>query len=132
MTTGGSAPQFSQPDLAKVLDGLEVAAMDQLDFGVMGFDNDYVVQIYNRMESSFSGFSPERVLGQHVFVTVAPCMNNYLVAQRFEDAWAADEILDVTLDYVFTFRMRPSSVQLRLLAGPGLKRNYVVVRWSRS
>jgi len=45
-------------------------------------------------------------------VDVGPCTNNYLVAQRFLDC---DE-LDEQLDYVFTFRMAPTPVRLRMLA----------------
>jgi hypothetical protein len=54
-------------------------------------------------------------------------MNNFLVAQRFEDAQASGEALDLTVDYVLTLRMRPVKVKLRLLAGEGPTR-YVLVQ----
>jgi len=54
-------------------------------------------------------------------------MNNFMVAQRFEDAAAADKALDLTLDYVLTLRMRPVKVQLRLLAGRSAERRFVLV-----
>jgi hypothetical protein len=54
-------------------------------------------------------------------------MNNYLVAQRFEDSAAAGTELDETLDYVLTLRMRPSRVRLRLLAAPGTALRYVCI-----
>jgi hypothetical protein len=53
---------------------------------VIGFDHESIVRRYNAFESKASGLSPERVLGKHLFSSVAQCMNNYMVAQRFEDA----------------------------------------------
>ena len=57
-------------------------------------------------------------------------MNNYLVAQRFEDASTDDTALDATIDYVFTLRMRPSKVKLRLLSSPARAMRYVLVHRS--
>jgi len=54
---------------------------------------------------------------------VAPCTNNYLVAQRFRD----EPTLDAELDYVFTLKMRPTKVRLRLLQTPEARRKYLLV-----
>ena len=70
------------------------------------------------------GLSPDFVKGRRLFEAVAPCMNNYLVAQRFED----EPDLDTTIDYVLTFKMRPVSVKLRLLRKPDRERRYVLVQ----
>lgn len=67
------------------LEDIEVArpeALDVLAFGIIGFGPDGVVDRYNATESRLAGLSPDRVLGKHIFTAVAPCMNNYLVAQR--------------------------------------------------
>lgn len=101
--------------------------LDTLDFGVIGIDADSIVRAYNRTESRLAGLSADRVLGNPLFTVVAPCMNNYLVAQRLDDALTAGDALDVTIDYVFTLRMRPTRVKLRLLASPGLPLRYVAV-----
>jgi len=85
------------------------------------------VRDYNSLESKMAGLSKERVIGQPLFTVVAPCMNNFMVAQRFEDAAAAGQALDLTLDYVLTLRMRPVKVQLRLLAAPDAQRRFVLV-----
>ena len=106
---------------------LESADVDRLDVGVIGFDPNGLVRIYNRTESVAAGLAPERVLGQHVFETVAPCMNNFLVAQRFADAAERREGLDVQIDYVLTLRMKPTPVRLRLLALPQAEHRYIVV-----
>ena len=51
-------------------------------------------------------------------------MNNSLVAQRFEHG----SMLDVTLDYVLLFQVRPTPVKLRLLKQPGGKFQYILIQ----
>jgi photoactive yellow protein len=118
---------FAAPGLGQHLDAASAAELDQLEFGVIGFDTDTIVRRYNATESQAAGLSPQRVLGQPLFTNVAPCMNNFMVAQRFEDALGAGVELDATVDYVLTLRMRPVKVVLRLLAHPGSTMRYVLV-----
>lgn len=118
---------FASPLLLDFLNQAEDAELDALDFGVIGFDAEGVVMRYNAFESKAAGLSPERVLGHSLFTVVAPCMNNFMVAQRFADALAEGEALDATIDYVLTLRMRPVKVQLRLLTAPHCATRYVLV-----
>lgn len=94
---------------------------------MIAFDLEGIVRRYNRFESTAAGLSPQRVLGSSLFEVVAPCMNNFLVAQRFEDALAESVKLDETINYVLTLRMRPVKVKLRLLAAPDSATRYVLV-----
>jgi photoactive yellow protein len=119
---------FNQPDLLSAIDAEAAEGLDQLDFGVIGFDAETAVTHYNAFESQAAGLSPQRVLGQPLFTLVAPCMNNFLVAQRFEDAAESGTALDDTIDYVLTLRMRPIKVKLRLLAGAQRGTRYVLVQ----
>ena len=119
---------FDMPDLGPQLAALSDDALDNLDFGVIGFDNDTAVCKYNMVESAEAGLSPQRVLNQPLFTNVAPCMNNFMVAQRFDDAQEQGQLLDATIDYVLTLRMRPIKVALRLIAVPGASVRYVLVR----
>jgi photoactive yellow protein len=128
MTTLGSPLHFDQPDLPLTIDGLTEEELDQLDFGVIGIDGECAVRLYNKTESQIAGLSRERVIGNHLFNVVAPCMNNFMVAQRLQDALETGAALDESLDYVFTLRMRPVKVKLRLLAAPALAYRYVVVQ----
>ena len=123
-----SEVEFEQADICAALDALSDAELDSLGFGVIGFDGETLVQRYNAMESQMAGLAPARVLGSALFTAVAPCMNNFLVAQRFEDAASEGVALDAMLDYVFTLRMRPSKVQLRLAASPSTAMRYVLVQ----
>ncbi|NMM28951.1 MAG: phosphonate transporter [Glaciimonas sp.] len=118
---------FSQPDLNDRLATLSADGLDQLDFGVIGFDSETVVRRYNEFESKAAGLTSQRVLGHPLFTVVAPCMNNFLVAQRFEDAVEIGTALDMTIDYVLTLRMRPVKVVLRLLAAPRAAMRYLLV-----
>ena len=118
---------FNDPQLCHSLSKATKEELDTLDFGVIGFDAEGVVRSYNRFESEAAGLSPARVEGHSLFTVVAPCMNNFLVAQRFEDAAASGSALDATIDYVLTLRMRPVKVKLRLLAEPAHALRYVLV-----
>ncbi|MBC7502146.1 MAG: phosphonate transporter [Herminiimonas sp.] len=118
---------FNQPNLAQCIETSTESELDHLDFGVIGFDAQTIVRLYNHHESVSSGMSPGRVVGQPLFTIVAPCMNNFMVAQRFEDATSAETSLDVVIDYVLTLRMRPIKVKLRLLSIPGMALRYVLV-----
>ncbi|MDQ2822531.1 MAG: phosphonate transporter [Pseudomonadota bacterium] len=119
---------FDLPQLGPLLAQSTDSELDTLEFGVIGFDADTIVCSYNRFESQAAGLSPQRVLGQPLFTNVAPCMNNFMVAQRFDDALDQNVLLDATIDYVLTLRMRPVKVALRLIAVPGAAVRYVLVQ----
>jgi photoactive yellow protein len=119
--------QFDQPGIGALLEIMDEAALNTLGFGVIGFGRDGRVQRYNSFESKAAGLGVERVLDQDRFMVVAPCMNNFLVAQRFSDAHDNGEQLDDTISYVLTLRMRPTKVKLRLLSDPAAELSYVLV-----
>jgi len=119
---------FDTRGLGDILDASNQVQLDRLDFGVIGFDADDNVQRYNSFESQAAGLSPQRVIGEPLFTNVAPCLNNFMVAQRFEDALADGSELDDTIDYVLTLRMRPVKVKLRLLASATGATRYVLVQ----
>ena len=59
--------------------------LDTLCFGVTGFDACSLENRYNSFESNAAGLSRDRVLGKPLFNVVAPCSNNFMVAQLFDD-----------------------------------------------
>jgi len=118
---------FTDDALSQWLSEASDADLDLLDFGTIGFDAAGAVVRYNQLEASLAALSPQRVLGHPLFTVVAPCMNNFLVAQRFEDAESSGATLDVTIDYVLTLRMRPVKVKLRLIALAGCSVRWVLV-----
>lgn len=98
--------------------------LDSLPFGAVGLSGTGITEIYNATEARYAGMQPQSVIGRPFFLMAGVCMNNFLVAQRFED----DESIDSIIDYVLTFRMRPTPVKLRLLKRPGLRRRYLLVQ----
>ncbi|MHB8287054.1 MAG: hypothetical protein ACYDD1_20590 [Caulobacteraceae bacterium] len=106
------------------LESLGVEGLNTLTFGVIGFDKDTIVNAYNTVESQMSGLDQTHVVGAPFFEATAQCMNNFMVAQRFED----EPELDATIPYVLTLRMRPTPVRMRLLAASGTPRRYILIQ----
>ncbi len=121
-------PNFEQAAVVAEIEALNEAEFDRLEFGVIGFDSGDVVRVYNATESAASALRTDHVIGQPLFTVVAPCMNNYMVAQRFADAAGNGRPLDAVIDYVLTLRMRPVQVKLRLLASPDMAMRYVLIQ----
>lgn len=113
---------FDEVPIIETLSTMDEAALDRLPFGVIGLDSDDMGEFYNTHEERNSGLPRGIVVGRHYFSDVAPCMNNYLVAERLAEAQ-----LDVTLPYVLTFRMRPTPVRLRLLRAAKASRRWVLI-----
>ncbi len=105
------------------LEAMSVGERDAMPFGIVGFGADTIVQTYNATEARMSGLDPSTVIGVPFFDAVAQCMNNFMVAQRFED----EPRLDAIIPYVLTLRMRPTRVRLRLLADPDAARRYILI-----
>jgi photoactive yellow protein len=114
---------MNDPDLFDWLESSTTEELDTLPFGVIAMATDATVECYNIAESKLAGLTPERVIGRHFFNAVAPCMNNFMVAQRF----ASEAEIDDTIEYVLTLRMSPKKVRLRLLRRPTAARMYLIV-----
>lgn len=105
------------------LDGMDGPTRDALPYGLIGLDAGNIARIYNLTESRNTGISVERVIGTPFFEAFGQCMNNFMVAQRFED----EPELDAIIPYVLTLRMRPTRVRLRMLAAPGSVSRYLLI-----
>jgi photoactive yellow protein len=114
---------FDSPDALAWLEAASAQELDKLTFGAIRMTPGGLVAAYNTWESDHAGMTKERVLQRSFFADVAPCMNNYLVAERFR----AEPDLDVVLDYIFTLRMRPTPVRLRLLKSSEVQHMYLLV-----
>lgn len=105
------------------LERLDATSLDALPFGVIGLRPDTTADIYNATEAKFSGVAPETVLGKTFFENIGQCMNNFMVAQRFED----EPQLNAIVPFVLTLRMRPTRVRLRLLKEPDTDLRYILI-----
>jgi len=106
------------------LESLSPDELDALPFGVVGMAASGETEIYNATESRIAGLRPARVLGKPFFTEVAPCMNNNLVAHRFDN----EPELDATINYVLTLRMKVTPARLRLLRSGSARRHYLLVQ----
>ena len=114
---------FDAPDILVWLEAADDRGLDGAPFGIVAMDRSGAVVAYNAYESQVSGLSATRVVGRNFFSEVGPCTNNFMVAQRFEDEGMLDEVLP----YVFTLKMKPRRVNLRLLKSPHARRQYLLV-----
>jgi photoactive yellow protein len=117
------APAFDSPDLLRWLDTASPADLDALPFGVIAMAPDTTVVSYNRAEGELSGLAPARVIGRPFFASVARCVDNDMIAGRYERA----AVLDATVNAVFIFKAAPVHVRLRLLKHPDARRIYLAV-----
>lgn len=123
MTVADIGPEFPTITIDD-LTRMTSSDMDALPFGVVGLSSQGIVESYNATESRLAGLPSSTVVGSPFFLSVAQCMNNYMVAQRFED----ETDLDVIIPYVLTFRMRPTPVTLRLLKDQSAARSYILIQ----
>lgn len=96
------------------IDQLNAASTPNLNaanFGVVKMSHDGKVTDYNDNQEQHTGMSKSAVMGKHFFTQVAPCTNNFMVAQKFEN----ENSLDSKIPYTFTLKMAPTPVTLRLL-----------------
>ena len=107
----------------QALDAMSDGDRDVLPYGVVGLDAKTIVQCYNATEARLAGLDPARVIGVPFFDAVAQCMNNFMVAQRFED----EPELDAIVPFVLTLRMRPTRVRLRLLASKSRPLRFILI-----
>lgn len=122
-TKGLDGQGFATISLAD-LDSFTPEQFDALAFGVIGFPADCLVEIYSAHESKAAGIPAHKVIGADFFLSTAQCMNNFMVAQRFQD----EPELDAIIDFVLTLRMRPTPVRLRLLKHETAARRYILVQ----
>lgn len=115
-------PSFESVSLTDLYDMPKVQ-LDQLPFGVVGLDRTGTTRVYNATEARMAGLDPDTVLGIGFFDAVAQCMNNFMVAQRFED----EPELDAVIPFVLTLRMRPTRVRLRLISSEAVPFRFILI-----
>jgi photoactive yellow protein len=126
-----SKQSFIHASLLKHLPQLSPAERDTLNFGCVQLDDKGTVLHYNRWESEFAGVEPQNAVGINFFRELAPCTNNRLIYGRFKDGISANE-LNVVVSYAFTYKMRPTLVDVHLYRDPDSQTNWVLVQKAES
>lgn len=124
-----SIRRFVPNELLDRLPLMKTGEIDKLDFGCVKVSDTGVVQIYNKWESDFAGVPQNKAIGINFFRELAPCTNNRLIFGRFKDGVAA-ESLDAVVSYAFTYKMRPTLVDVHLFRHQDTRTNWVLVRKS--
>jgi photoactive yellow protein len=93
---------------------------DDLAFGIIELDRNFIVRNYNRPESLLARRTPEDTIGKHFFTEVAPCADNPEFRGRIEALMAPDATAkDVRFEYVFRFAWGQRNVIIRALRDGG-------------
>jgi photoactive yellow protein len=104
---------FEDDNLAETLRHANEEQLDNAPFGIIQVDDEGTIEFFNQYESDLSGMDPEEVKGRNFFTQVAPCTNNRLFRGRFKKGIRRGE-LDETFSYTYTYKMRPTLVDIRL------------------
>ena len=98
--------------------------LDQLDYGVVASNSDdHICTRYNKYEADLAGLIKKDVIGKNFFEDVAPCTNNFLVYNRF----VVEKEINDELDYVFTYKLSPTKIKLKLLKSNKFSNEYLLV-----
>lgn len=111
----------------EILDYLENSdekQRDLLPFGAIVMDPAGAVLDYNQYESNLSSIPRSEAVGKNFFEDIAPCTKNPMIAEKFLKSTAP---LDETIRFIFTYRIKPTRVKLRLLTQPEKRRSYLLV-----
>ena len=123
-----ASASFEDLNILSALNLLSDFEIDNLDFGVIGFNSNEIITVYNAHEAKWAGLEQASIMGSHIFDIVAPCMNNYLIAERLRCAFQEGTSLDYMIEYVLTMRMRPTPVTLRVLSSLASATQFILVR----
>jgi photoactive yellow protein len=104
---------FDDDDLGEKLRHASDEQLDNAPFGIIKVDDEGTIEFFNQYESELSGMDPEEVTGRNFFTQVAPCTNNRLFRGRFKKGVRRGE-LDETFSYTYTYKMRPTLVDIYL------------------
>lgn len=118
-------------DFAKgILYNLGYLSRDQADaanFGIVKVDDQGQILLYNRYESELAGVPVASAEGKNFFTQVAICTNNRLFFGKFKDGVASGH-LDVSFNYVFTYKMKPTNVIIQLYRDQASSTNWIFVK----
>lgn len=121
-----AALEFESPNVGEQLKEVSEETLNAADFGIIRLDDDGIVQFFNEYESNLSGVAPEDALGQNYFNELAPCSNNRVFYGRFRDGLNKGE-MDEHFTYTFTYKMRPTLVDVHLYRDDA-GNNWIMVR----
>jgi photoactive yellow protein len=101
--------------------------IDGLPFGVVKVDDNGKVHIYNTYESELGGIAPSDAQNKNFFTQIAPCTNNSLFFGTFKRG-VMENNMNYMFPYTFTYKMKPTPVQVHLYRDETTRSNWILVR----
>ena len=103
---------FGADDIDNKLAGMSDSQVDELAFGAIQLDGSGKILQYNQAEGAITGRSPDKVIGQNFFTSVAPCTNTPQFKGAFDKVVANGD--SVMLEYTFDYEMTPTKVKVHM------------------
>lgn len=125
-TADSMSLSFNDDDIEDKAVDADEDTLNSVDFGIIQVDDDGTVQFFNKYESDLSGVEPSDAHGKNFFTELAPCSNNRLFRGRFKEGVRKGE-LDEQFTYTYTYKMRPTLVEVRLCRSDD-GRNWIFVQ----
>lgn len=104
---------FDDEALGEKLRHCSESTLNKAGFGIIKVGDSGTVEFFNTYESELSGVDPDVAVGKDFFTELAPCSNNRLFRGRFQKGIRQGE-LDEKFEYTYTYKMRPTLVDVRL------------------
>lgn len=117
---------FVSDEVIENLDKMTRLQADQLPFGVSQVDDEGNIIMYNKYNREEFIKLDEAPEGKNFFGEIAPCANNFMFKGRFSRGVQNDN-LDTEFDYVFTYKMMPTKVRVRMYREPNSQTNWIFV-----
>ncbi|MEO1267020.1 MAG: photoactive yellow protein [Myxococcota bacterium] len=111
---------------SRTLANMSRAAMDAQPYGIVKVNDQGVIEVYNRWEANMAGVESSWAQGRNFFTEVAPCTNNRLIYGRFKKGVESGN-LNLSCNYTFTYKMKPTNVKLALVRDSSTGQNFVLV-----
>lgn len=118
---------FVSSDFLDTLGDANRPAADAQEHGVVQVDDAGIILLYNKYESDMAGIDPNFAQGRNFFTQVAPCSNNRLFFGRFKEG-VGKNALDARFKYTYTYKMRPTPVDVHMYRDAASATNWVFVR----
>lgn len=118
---------FVSTDIISNLGSASRATVDAADYGIVKVDKDGNILLYNRYEADLAGVEPSFAEGRNFFTQIAPCSNNRLFFGKFKEGVAGGS-LNEEFKYTFTYKMKPTPVDVHLYQDAATQTNWIFVK----
>lgn len=119
--------KFIDPNILGKLGTLTQAEADAASFGIVKVDGSGKILLYNKYESELANVPIQTAVGKNFFTEVAICTNNRIFYGRFKEGMVSGN-LDITFNYVFTYKMKPTNVVIHLYHDLASDTNWIFVK----